>query len=228
MCYRSILSLFLTLIFLNCLALSAHARTPDYENSSARKDYYGLLKGHSQWNKLPVNIYFVHDSEYSASRERAARAGFDLWEQATGGYVTYKIVESSDHAQITVTFDPTNDDGHTTTTFTSRRIVHARIVMGIDRGSSADLECTAAHEFAHALGLSGHSNDSRDLMYPSHIMGRSWSITRRDLNTLAQIYHVDSEIAMDWAPQTCEIRRTDYRRYRRQERDDSYDYGDPR
>lgn len=226
--YRSFIPLIVTLVFLNYLAPSAHARTPDYENSSARKDYYSLLKGHSQWNKLPVNIYFVHDSEYSSARERAARAGFDLWEQATGGYVTYKIVDSSDHAQITVTFDPTNDDGHTTTTFTSRRIVHARIVMGIDRGSSADLECTAAHEFAHALGLSGHSNDSRDLMYPSHIMGRSWSITRRDLNTLAQIYHVDSEIAMDWAPQTCEIRRNDYRRYRRQERDDTYSYSDPR
>lgn len=166
----------------------------------AGADYLGLLKNHVIWNKLPVTIYFVRDEEYSPSRERAARAGFDLWEQATDGYVTYEVVDSPKRAQITVSFDPDTNDGHTTTSFTSRRIVSARIVIGAERENESDLECTSAHEFGHALGLAGHSSVPRDLMYPAHYMGRSWSLTRRDLNTLARVYHVDPDIAANWTP----------------------------
>lgn len=164
-------------------------------------DYLSLLKNRVTWSRLPVSVYFARDAEYSASRERAARAGFSLWEQATDGYVCFNVQDYPEHAQIVVRFDPETNDGHTTTSFTSQRIVGARITIGVEREGECDVQCTAAHEFGHALGLSGHSRNDQDLMYPAHIMGRAWSITRRDLNTLARVYHVDPAVASDWTPQ---------------------------
>lgn len=207
----------LTLFSLCILTLPASARSGQEETAPPGRDYLNLLSNRVTWNKLPVTIYFVRDEEYTSAREKAARAGLDLWGQATGGFVGYKVVDSSDAAQITVAFDPSTDDGHTTTTYTSRRLVHARIVMGVERGSTHDLRCTAAHEFGHALGLSGHSGELRDLMYPVHIMGRAWSITRRDLNTLAIVYHVDPDVAAEWTPQSGELRRHEFQGYRYRE-----------
>ncbi|MCW3097505.1 MAG: repeat protein [Chthonomonadaceae bacterium] len=210
----------ITLFYLTNLSSAASAHRRQFEDVPVRGDYASLLKNHVTWNKLPVTIYFVPDAEYTGAREKAARKGIDLWVQATDGFVGYKVVDDPDHAQITVRFDPTNDDGHTTTSYTSRRIMHARITMGVEQGSERDLECTAAHEFGHALGLSGHSSQSRDLMYPMHVMGRAWSITRRDLNTLALLYHIDPDVAAAWTPQNSGLYRYAPRRYRRQENSD--------
>ncbi len=208
------------LLFISHLAPPASARNPPLEDAGVRQDYYDLLNNHITWTKLPVTVSFVHDEEYSEARKRAACAGMDRWQEATGGFVEYKIVDNPNRAQITVRFDPTSDDGHTTTSFTRARIVHARILMGVASSSLRDLQCTAAHEFGHALGLSGHSSSSQDLMYPAHIMGRSWRITRRDLNTLATLYHVEPEVAVTWTPQDA-----DPGHYRARERSDPDSYG---
>jgi predicted Zn-dependent protease len=58
----------------------------------------------------------------------------------------------------------------------------------VKRGNSVDISAIAAHEFGHALGIDGHSADSRDLMHPIHNMGAPCRITSRDLNTLLWLY----------------------------------------
>lgn len=59
-----------------------------------------------------------------------------------------------------------------------------------------DLQATAAHEFGHALGIDGHSDDPADIMYPTlhHTLlvgglpPPTHAITPRDLQTLKACY----------------------------------------
>jgi hypothetical protein len=88
--------------------------------------------------------------------------------KATNGYVSYRVTDKPDEAQVTVRFDPATNDGYTTTHFRNSYIVSADVAVGVKRGSSPDIACIAAHEFGHALGLDGHSDVRSDLMYPIH------------------------------------------------------------
>ena len=68
------------------------------------------------------------------------------------------------------------------------RLYRADMVIGVEHDSEVDIESTAAHEFGHALGINGHSDSRRDLMYPAHFEGTRCRITDRDLDTLISIY----------------------------------------
>jgi len=190
----------LTLLLLNTTSLSASALPAETAVVTEFTNYLTRLKNHITWNTLPVRVYFTRDAAYTPAREKAARAGFDTWVQATRGFVGYEVQDGPEEAQITVTFNPGNNDGHTATRFSNLLIDGARISVGVQRGWGRDIACIAAHEFGHALGIDGHSGDLRDVMYPVHRMGHLWSITRRDLTTLALAYRVDAQIAMKWIP----------------------------
>ena len=164
------------------------------------EDYYAALKTHTKWRKFPVTVFFVRDHEYSTTREQEARTGFSRWTEATRGFVAFKVVEIAKGADMLVRFDPNSDDGYTTTTFTSGRLVKAHVKVGVRRGWPHDIQCVAAHEFGHALGINGHSNVVQDLMFPTHNMGTAWQISQRDLNTLAAIYRPAVKITATWTP----------------------------
>ena len=61
-----------------------------------------------------------------------------------------------------------------------------------------DVQSVAAHEFGHALGIQGHSDNPNDLMFPSatryfaapdiRLPDPPHEVTRRDLNTLRACY----------------------------------------
>ena len=61
-----------------------------------------------------------------------------------------------------------------------------------------ELQATAAHEFGHALGISGHSSDPDDVMYPVETVhfdaqeqplpGEARTVTAHDLQILANGY----------------------------------------
>ncbi len=76
--------------------------------------------------------------------------------------------------------------------FGSRRLDVSHILVTARWGDRrvADLHeiyDTMLHEMGHALGLAGHSPDSRDLMFPS--MGRTETgLSQRDRNTLKALY----------------------------------------
>jgi predicted Zn-dependent protease len=159
-------------------------------NSSAASSasYTSQLRNRISWSGFPLKVYFIRDENYTEKCEQIALDAFDRWVSATNGFVQYEVVDSKAQAKITVRFNPDSNNGHTMIHFWKGRIKGADINIGVMRGWSNDIECTAAHEFGHALGIDGHSDSRGDLMYPSHMMGSSFRISERDLQTFASIY----------------------------------------
>lgn len=153
-------------------------------------NYMDDIKARAIWPSFPLRVYFARDKSYSDEREMEARHGFSTWVDSTAGVVSFVVTDNPKEAQVTVRFDPGSNDGFTTTRFHRFRIASARIAVGVRRNWKSDIECIAAHEFGHALGLDGHSDRQEDLMFPMHLMGAPWSVSRRDLNTLAALYRV--------------------------------------
>jgi predicted Zn-dependent protease len=151
-------------------------------------NYAQRLDHRATWSSFPLKVTFTRDLEYTPERERHALAGFREWEAATAGFVRFQTTDPGARADITVSFDPNTSDGATTNSFVRGKMVRAEMKIGVKREGGGDVSCVAAHEFGHALGLSGHSDDRKDLMYPYHWMGRGCGISARDLNTLATRY----------------------------------------
>lgn len=154
----------------------------------ASPDYTKRLSQRAVWKQFPVRVYFRQDDNYLESREAAAKEGFDRWNEATDDEVRYEVTDDPDRAQVVVRFDPKTGNGLTMTRYRGHTLMKAEISIGVEHGSASDMACIAAHEFGHALGISGHSDDRHDLMYPVHIEGTAWRITERDKNTLYALY----------------------------------------
>lgn len=151
-------------------------------------NYLGKLGHRLAWRTFPVTVYFLRDKHYSQSREQFARHGFNRWVIATDGIIDFVVTDEPDEADLTVKFEPKTDNGYTLTRFLDGRISRADIIIGVRRGTQPDVEAVAAHEFGHAMGIDGHSDNKRDLMFPVHWSGAPARITDRDLNTLAARY----------------------------------------
>lgn len=154
------------------------------------------------WERFPLHLYFTPGDLATKGRREAAQAGFDQWVRATKDFVHYQVVTKPEQADVTVTFLP-NDSvpnqggscGHTSLSFFELTMKSAAISLATADVPSGDLQATAAHEFGHALGIDGHSDDPDDLMYA--VLTRSASgdlplpshaVTNRDLNTLKVCY----------------------------------------
>jgi hypothetical protein len=151
-------------------------------------DYAASLRNQIAWDRFPLQVFFERDKNYRPDRQACVVRGMERWTAATHGFVRFEQADSRTAADVVVRFDPSSNDGYTTTHFTNGEITTADVRVGVKRGSSPDMEAIASHEFGHVLGIDGHSSDKGDLMYPVHRMGAPYRVSARDLNTLARIY----------------------------------------
>lgn len=177
--------------------VAAAPSAPDYAHAPGVR----LL----HWAHFPVTVFFEASALATHERKNSVLAGFDEWGQATGDVVRYRVVTNRKDADILVSFSPgasTTSDPLATgsTSFAYMDQTLDKAVMDLATGDLTpnDLQSLAAHEFGHALGINGHSDDPNDLMYPTATRYLTFdrvpvpmptrTVTRRDLNTLKACY----------------------------------------
>jgi hypothetical protein len=124
---------------------------------------------------------------------------FMAWQQATEQLVQFQQVSTLQASQINVQWRRINRTslGHCQTSWTSDgRIYSAEISIGLTEGglvkeynNDSEVKHTVLHEIGHALGLLGHSDHPRDIMFVPHQYG-VYDLSPRDVATLVQLYRL--------------------------------------
>lgn len=188
-------------------------------------DYLTDIKkaGLVRWNKtaMPIKVHIEPTSKAVGFRAQFVdilRDAWYEWEKATSSTVPFQFVSTPDRAQIICKWTDNRND----LPASELHCVSAGTLMGIlpEGLVSAELRMltiptghpenqsaipdnvmhqTALHEIGHAFGLTGHSNESTDIMSAFLIpQNQSRSLTERDINTLIALYALDkSEIEKD-------------------------------
>ncbi|MCS7066966.1 MAG: matrixin family metalloprotease, partial [Fimbriimonadales bacterium] len=116
--------------------------------------------------------------------------GFQQWVRQTEGKVQFVLTDNEQDAQIRVRFDPSSEAGRTDCTYypERREITQVEIVIGVRGDVPANIQSVSVHEFGHALGIVGHSDNPKDAMYPRYTLGVVVQVSQRDLNAIKTAY----------------------------------------
>ncbi len=157
------------------------------------------------WAHFPVRISLEAHGLGQREEVPTALAGFEEWKAASHGKICFVQVSDPNKADITVQFVPgrylsaaTRAVGETTIYSSGGVLQKASMRLAEGVMLPEELQATAAHEFGHALGISGHSSDPDDVMYPVETVhfdaqdqplpGEARTVTAHDLQILAGGY----------------------------------------
>jgi hypothetical protein len=187
--------------------------TPNYNQS----DY-------ARFDSMPLKVYLDPAVIPNEGVRQRIIAAMDKWVNATGGLISYTLVQSDSAADISflvadslAVFNPS--DGETLAVTTSDIVPSTTGGLGRIRKSNIygvaknfnvqnsidqkQFEDTMAHEFGHALGIysasdtgdKSHSPNPQDLMYP-YVNNIIGEITANDVGTIANIYRAEYDAAI--------------------------------
>lgn len=146
-------------------------------------------------NPKKINVY-IEENKYKP----LALVAFKQWDKKLGYAINFKFVDSQDKAQIELNFiqsfenNNSNQAGITHIYSENNFIKNAKILIcAKDPISKKDMDekiiyQLTLHEIAHALGAIGHSDDKSDILYPSADINASGELSKRDINTVLDIY----------------------------------------
>lgn len=158
-------------------------------------------------SRMPIRVYIgaAPDPKFAEIAWSAAQQ----WEQSSKGLVQFVRVTQPTDADIFVIYTSlsnatfagrTEEDPYS---FKPRafenKLSSAKINLNLTpmlRYRTEDqlpwMRAVAIHEFAHALGMLGHSDDRDDIMYP--VVSGQTEISPRDLLTLTKLYSTNPDI----------------------------------
>jgi hypothetical protein len=209
---------FLSILLPLSAALSvAAAPTPHAKSSTGKAltqvsagDYLSVLgpTGSARWRPShnPIKVWISPGEQvqgYNAEFLPVVKQAFEEWEQASAGKIKFAFVSESDHPDLSVRFSPKHIEidceGYTYVTPKSDGFIDDASITLItfdkeQRPESTEaMHCLALHEIGHALGLTGHSKGTKDIMRP-HInvtTGQHYSLSEADRKTIARLYNAD-------------------------------------
>ena len=145
------------------------------------------------WKAFPAYVYFTPSAYLTSERKAQTLAGFDWWGQAVGSAVRYEEVATAASANVVVKYETRGDTNYSAITEyhtnDKRQMLDATITFNMTYLQSiANITPVAAHEFGHALGIGGHSTDTKDVMSSSVEVYTRYMLSDRDTNTLKTAY----------------------------------------
>jgi predicted Zn-dependent protease len=181
------------------------AEAGDYLRQVAVRDVFSdtyLL--HWPERKMPLAVYLPPPPEWlfpdpERMRAEVRRAVLDWTDVAAPGVPSFRFVESHGQADIPIVWaaEPDGDwyIAHCAyqVNLRQKRFGVERILVtgrwGDDRvAEPSEIYEVVLHEMGHALGLFGHSDDPRDIMYPQISGLPDRGLSGRDRNTLRALY----------------------------------------
>jgi predicted Zn-dependent protease len=162
-------------------------------------------KGCARWpeDRIPITVKVNNDIAVNGFRDSfksCVQEALNDWSKVLNGKIRF-VSTDADSASITVSFtdDPgkiqfQNEGGHAIVVPDSRGILKAEIVLLTKPANGqlmtdAYVKHIALHEVGHALGIFGHSPNSRDIMYSVvEPKDAQTSLSQRDINTMNALY----------------------------------------
>jgi predicted Zn-dependent protease len=162
--------------------------------------YTSQLASRGRWATRTVRVAVGQGAEKRplADLRPAMEREIGRWTAATSGLVAFSFVDEPADAEVHVTFveatDPdlpasrgeqavTQLQWNEDTPRDALSSAQIKIRVGLTMRQVATI---AAHEMGHALGITGHSDDPKDLMAPQFNAGTP--VSPRDAGTLAFLY----------------------------------------
>jgi hypothetical protein len=153
---------------------------------------------------MPLQVYIAPFQWHETKKQQQALIyqqmvleALEFWSKASGGLVKFQVVSRHDQSQIDFKWRRVDRKtlGHCEYAFNAEHLLYsAEIQIGISDGllhqqynDLGEVQHTIYHEVAHALGVTGHSNQPGDIMYVPHQFG-VLKPTERDKETLRWLY----------------------------------------
>ena len=166
-----------------------------------------------RWNpaSFPLRIYFNLDKATPPAYVQEVKNAFSTWEKETNGFMKFTYINYPQGANFVCNFKSNmknrgcDDKGSGTAAYQyftyknngniDKSIINFSAYHCNGQPYSQDLFYSfALHEIGHGLGLRGHSNNRRDLMYPmAESRGRA-KISKADMNTLRAVYSIIPDV----------------------------------
>lgn len=191
--------------------LTLHSLYPALASAPTAPHYLdtALLKGRyvSRWNDstqvIKVNLeYAPKIPGWSPKKMELVKSAFTEWEQVLGGRLRFVYTNSPYETDLLVKWRQqsmgeviglTSVQWDSSQTLTDTDIVIALMSPNGKYQTDSELRSTALHEIGHALGIKGHSNNPKDIMYPS-INRDITRLSQRDINTMKALYARKADI----------------------------------
>ena len=182
------------------------AQPPTGCTSATYSPNYAKILSLYRWSSQPVRVRFLNSGVITkndgtqADLQTVALQGFAEWASATNNGFSVQVTTDPAQATVTVHFGalpgvPQASDvlGLESTTLNSDNTIRSADILlntwpSMSAANVDSFRETAAHEFGHALGINGHSDNSLDIMYAAHSVLTEKALTERDINTLRTDY----------------------------------------